>query len=421
MSDRIPVFVAYSYEKTPPPGETKSDLDVASWFIELIKSRSLSYQVLAGSKPIPMRIDEKIKADIADCSCLVAIFTKRHRDETSKHWLPSQFVLCEAASAIGFFYNTNKLICGFYEEGVDPRDLALITIGGLELIPFKRETLNDDKEKFITYMKKIPELLAGIGTPLLFPGPPYTQTNLRKIFTIYSNGTLTVQNITTMLITDASRFENDFNGEIPHEIFHPRGGFSSLKEIISSPMEKRRESSFFRGLCRKTNTKRIGTPLRIRVGEESSTGGKVFVSFYDKNDARLRFKNQDTIYYQYAWSLPMAYPKNEEELLSNNLETEIGENNYCIAEVIANHGMVKNLEVELRFERFRDPLFDKSPFYQQTSSYSPSPVWSKSAEVPRTEREDDHEMWFQSFLLEEKNFQGRLRIMWRPASGKKPA
>ena len=88
----------------------------------------------------------------------------------------------------------------------------------------------------------IPSWLARSGTrdsPALFSGPPYSQTDLRKIFTVHAGGALTVQNITKMLITDAARFEREFNGEIPHEIFHGRGGFASLDAMISTPVEMR--------------------------------------------------------------------------------------------------------------------------------------------------------------------------------------
>ena len=289
----------------------------------------------------------------------------------------------------------------------------MITIGGLvELVPFSRSHLDRDRERFASYLKELPDVLARSGTrdsPALFSGPPYSQTDLRKIFTVHAGGALTVQNITKMLITDAARCEREFNGEIPHEIFHGRGGFASLDAMISTPVERRREAGFLKGICRRANTKRINTSLRIRVGEQNATGGTIHLSFYDKNSIRLRFKNQDTVYYQYAWSLPSAYAKIEEEL------APLVEGDH----VVANHGLVKKLELELRFENAREPLFDKSPFYQQTASFSSRPVWSKSAELQRTEREEDHEMWFQCFLLEERNFQGRLRVLRRPATDRR--
>jgi hypothetical protein len=64
-------------------------------------------------------------------------------------------------------------------------------------------------------------------------------------------------------------------------------------------------------------------------------------------------------------------------------------------------------------------LFDKSPFYQTTASRSSSPQWSKPVPATRTEYDDDHEMWYSSYQLTERNFNGR--VLWRPASSRMPA
>jgi len=424
MTDRTRVFVAHSFDKTTPSGETISDIDVATWFIDLLKHRPLSFEVVTGSKPVPGPIDDKIKADIADCQCVVAVFTKRHYDEKLNRWLPSQFVLCEAASALGFYYNTTRLICGFYEEGLHPGDLALITVGGLELMPFCRGTLESSRSKFQEYLKKIPEVLAAGSYKngrYLFPAPPYAQQSLRKISTVYVDGSVTVHNITKMLISDAARFTNDHDGEIRHEIWNKRGGLVQLADMVAGAVHERRKKPFFCGVCRRLNTKRIDSPLRIRPDKNEPTAVSFLASFYDRDGNRLRLKNQDTILYQYAWSIPNAYATSEEELAPVGAGGGITEESYNEAEVVANHGPIRDLTVELRFERGRDPLFDKSPFYQTTASFSSNPHWSKPMPVTRTEYDDDHEMWYSSYLLSERNFTGRLRVLWRPASSKIPA
>ncbi|MCK4784341.1 MAG: hypothetical protein KAV87_11360 [Desulfobacteraceae bacterium] len=222
MAEKLKVFVAHSFDQEAPVGENMSDMDVAKWFINLMKKKPLQYTVVTGSKPAPRPIDEKIKRDIADCSCVVGIYTKRYYDTNLQKWLPSQFVLCECACAIGFYYHTTKLICGFYEEGIEPRDLALITIGGLELIPFKRGDLEKNKSKFVDYLGRIPNVVATGGEFELFGMPPYSQQNLRKIYTVYKNGNVHVQNINKMLITDSKQFNDENKGQITHEIWHKR-------------------------------------------------------------------------------------------------------------------------------------------------------------------------------------------------------
>lgn len=159
MPGKIRVFVAHSFEKRIARGEKSSDLKVARWFIDLLKSKEMGFDVATGAKGMPTPVHDKVKAEIADCACLIAIFTKRHYDNSRKCWLPPQFVLCEAAMALGFFHNTPKMIGGFYEEGLDPKDLALITIGGLELVPFRRDRLGKDRAKFVSYLKRIPGML----------------------------------------------------------------------------------------------------------------------------------------------------------------------------------------------------------------------------------------------------------------------
>jgi len=400
-----------------------SDMEVAEWFIRLLKHTPLSFIVATGSKPVPGPIDERVKASIADSDCVIAIFTKRHHDTAADKWLPSQFVLCEAASGIGFYYNTNRLICGFYELGINPQDLALITIGGLQLLPFDRSKLNDDRSKFIEYLKKLPDrLTAGsfMDGKSLLPPESYTQQSLRKIITVYGDGGITVQNITKILINDAARFVADRHGEIEHDIWNHRGGLPLLASMIKTPIHLRRTQAFLKGICRRLNTKRIDAPLKIRLDKQDNNTASFFVSFYDQANTQLHLKDHDTIQYEYAWSLPHAFASSEEELSSVDGNAKI-EDVYNHAEVKANHGVVRDMVLELRFERAREPLFDKSPFYQKTESFKPTPHWSKASEAPADEDELDHEMWYATFKLAEKNFHGRVRVLWRPASSKMTA
>jgi hypothetical protein len=424
MNDRTRIFVAHSFDRKAPSEDAQSDVDVATWFIDLLKHRPLNFEIVTGSKPVPARIDDKIKADIADCQCVVAVFTRKHQDAVTKRWLPSQFVLCEAASALGFYYGTNRLICGFYEDGLHPEDLALITAGGLELIPFQRGDLERDKQRFVDYLKRIPELLAAGSYKdgkYLFPGLPYAQQSLRKIYTIYLDGSVTVHNITQMLVSDAARFMSEHEGEIRHEIWNRRGGLAPLAQMIATSVSERRRLPFLKGVCRRLHQRRIDAPLRIRTEKDDPKAATFFISFYDREGNKLRPKNQDTIVYQYAWAIPKAYAITEEELTPVGPGEDINDDAYNLAEVVANHGVIRDLVVELRFERGRDPLFDKSPFYQTTASFSRTPHWSRPNPVAKTEYEDDHEMWYSSFMLTERNFTGRLKVLWRPASSKMTA
>jgi hypothetical protein len=298
MGDKINIFVSYCFDKAAPPGEIISDAQVAEWFIELMKRAPLRYQVTTGARGTPgTRIDDKIKAAIADAHCLVAILTRRVRDVETKKWYPSQFVLCEAACALGFYYNTGKIICGFYEEGINPQDLALVTIGGGELVQFKRGDLESGKSKILEYLKGLPGALAA-GPPgeNVLPGlrRPYHQQKLRKIYTIYLSGNVTVQNIVRIGVSDSDAFARDCDG-IQHEIWMPKRQIPVLGTMLLTPIEKRRDSAFFRGILRQIRQKRMNIPLSVVPLDQKDGRAYFKVRFLDEEGNPFKLKNHDKI------------------------------------------------------------------------------------------------------------------------------
>ena len=424
MPEKLKVFIAHSFDKSTPEGETRTDANVADWFIRLLRNRPLSFQVLTGARPVPAPIDEKVAADIADCGCVIGVFTKRHHDHQLKRWLPSQFVLCECASAIGFYYNTNKLICGFYEKGIDPKDLALVTVSGLELVEFTRDDLEKDKNRFVDYLKRLPDLVATGAAresqlPLFHP-KPYVQQRLYKIYTVYRNGRVTVQNLNTMLLTDAPRFLSEEERKITHEIWHRRAEIPSLDDMAATQISERTKKPFLNAILRSINQKKINTPLGVIPVRHDGTRAYFKLSFANLAECGVKLKNQDILRYQYAWGLPCAYPTNEGELAEPAVKRQINEDAYCMAEVFASHALIRELVFELRFERGHGEFFSKSPFFQTTATFGDLPQWSLPRDMPKVE-EEDHEMWFQTYKLAERNFNGRIRVLWRPSSAEEKA
>jgi len=76
------------------------------------------------------------------------------------------------------------------------------------------------------------------------------------------------------------------------------------------------------------------------------------------------------------------------------------------------------MTLELRFERRQGELFSKSPFYQTAPIFGSRPQWSHPHDLPNVEddAQEDHEMWFHTYRLRVTDFDGRLRVLWRPAS-----
>jgi hypothetical protein len=419
MDSKLNIFVSYCFDDRRPPGEDMSDAEVGEWFVRLMKKRPLGYQVSSGRQYAePASIGDKVKALIAESHCLAAVFTKRVQDSASGHWLPSQFVLCEAACAAGMFHDTGGIVCGFFEEGIDPHDLALVTIGGLELIPFRRSELESQKIVFIDYLKRIPGVLAsGVPKPGVFTElvPPYEQKSLKKIYTIYSSGNVTVQNIVKIVIRNGDDFMNTPDAII-HDIWLPGRHIPPLSNMLDTPIDKRRDTPFLRGLLRKINNNRLNLPLDMNPAQEAGTHSFFKVRFLNKDGALLKVKNHDIILYQYAWGMPQAYARMSEDLAPTQLEPSLDA--YNAAEVVANHGIIRKLIMELRFERKQGNLFSKSPFYRTQPLYPSISSFGQPHVLESVEDEasEDHEMWFETYRVEHKDFQRRLQVLWRPAS-----
>jgi len=116
---------------------------------------------------------------------------------------------------------------------------------------------------------------------------------------------------------------------------------------------------------------------------------------------------------------------NEEELppVNGNL---VDAKTYCLAELDANYGPIERAKLELRFEReARDgltrQLFSKAPFARYGLSYGhvKDTVWGQPHPVSILDGEpDEYDMWYERFLISEKNLIRRVSIAWRPSSSR---
>lgn len=416
MSKKLTVFVSHSFDMTKPPDGSLTDVEVAEWFIRLMRHNPLNFNTVTGAKPEPGPIPAKILQQIRDSDCLIGIFTKKYYDSGHSKWFPSQFVVCECGCAIGFFHDTSRLIAGFCEKGVDPKDLALVTMGGLQVIPFDRADLDGDKSRFLAYLKEIPARIqygTGKGGELPLFKVAYTQERLHKIYTIYGDGRITVQNINRMVIRDAERFNKEYKGMIPHEIWHEGVELPPLDSMTATSVEERRVKPFLQGIFRLFHNRKLKVPLEFML--KSQTGGRlgILVRFLDEAGQPVaKFKNNDILEYQYAWGIPRAC-KTKAELADPGPGSEVREESYNRVGVVEAHGKIHEMVLELRFERGRGARFSKSPFAQHAVSARTSPAWSSPEELEPVE-EEDHAMWFETYIIEKRDFTGQLRVLWRP-------
>ena len=298
---KLQVFLAHSFDEKPPSWSDVSDMEVAQWFEKQMKS--LGWKVVTGKKIQARPIGSKISNDVNESKAVIAIFTGKQKIDNKL--LPSAWVLCECAYALGRFEDSDYMVAGFREKGVDPKDLALLSVSGMEFPDFDRTKLDENKERFKDYLRDL-ELRITYGTggqiPLIAPtNLPFKQVRLHKIFLIYRNGFCTVQNINEITIHDPERFYSECAGKMKHHIWNYRKSFPGLDVMRKNSIDKRKQMPFFNAKLDYHKNNRYNIPLPITVERYDEKDISFFVDFADADGQPLKLKPHDTIRYQYAW------------------------------------------------------------------------------------------------------------------------
>lgn len=422
---KIPIFLSYSFDKTPPEWSTKSDVDIAKWFETLLKNNG--FYVLSGLKAESRPILDKVFEALDQSRAVIALFTGKYQISSMPlKMLPSQWVLCECAYAQGRFRDSDYIVAGFREKGVSPSNLASITEKGMEIPEFERGNLDRDKDRFVEYLNDLKQRILYGPTKqksLIKTDLPFVQTRLHKIMIIYRNGYCTTQNINELSIRDPEEFSSEYKGHIHHHMWNCRRDFPQLETMMQNAIHRRKVDPFFYSITNKKGNKRLNTPLRVEVERHDNKDIYFRTTFLDEKGEPLTYKYHDTIKYQYAWGLPGMYPIQEEELTALKGE-EIDGDTYCIAEAEASRGAIDDFTFELRFERQsrgdeRGELFSKNPIYQVGRATGTRVIWT----TPRTVDKGidvayELDMWYEIYRLHFEKFDGRVRICWRPSSQK---
>lgn len=425
IQNKPAIFLSYSFDKVAPKWSSVSDFQVAQWFEKLIKNHG--FQVLSGRNVQSRPLSDKIFETVDQSKAVIAIFTGKYPiDSASDRFLPSQWVLCECAYAQGRFRDSEFIVAGFREKGVSPGDLASVTTKGMEIPQFERDYLERDKETFVAYLKDLEGRLLYGPTgqkTLIDTQQPFVQTRLHKIVLIYRNGYCTTQNIVELSIKNPEVFNSDYKGQVVHHIWNFKTDFPPLETMMSSAIYHRKVEPFFYAKADYVGNKKLGTPLRIEVQQHTKKGVYFKSTFLNQNGQPLAFKHHDTIKYQYAWGLPDVFSVNEEDLKPIEGE-DINADTYCIQEAEASRGIIDDFTLELRFERQsrgteRGELFSKNPVFQTGHQAGPLIIWGNSRTFPKiNDTSTDLDMWYEIYRLNIPNFDGRIRVVWRPSSRK---
>jgi hypothetical protein len=424
-TQKIPIFFSFSFEKTPPAWSQVSDLEVAQWFEKLLRNRD--FRVLSGRKVESRPIADKVFEVVGQTRAVVALFAGKYQiDSTASRFLPSQWVLCECAYAQGRFPGPEYIIAGFREKGVSINDLASITSKNMQIPEFERDHLDRDKEMFVQYLKDLEQRLLYGPTgqrSIISQRLPYAQTRLRKIVLIYRNGYCTTQNINDLTIKEPDQFSSEERGQVLHHMFNYRTKFPPLETMMQNPIYRRKQAPFFYAKTDKQGNKKLDTPLRVDVDRHDGKDLYFFATFLDENHHPLKLKHNDTIRYQYAWGLPDVFPTDEEGLKAVN-GNDIDDQTYCLVEAESNRGPIDEIDLELRFERQsrggeRGELFSKNPIFQTGRVAGLRGLWTTPQTLPKVlDAPPELDMWYEIYRLQIPNFDGRIRVSWRPSSRK---
>lgn len=413
------VFFAHSMQKDPPSWSSVSDADVVSFFEKLLKKR---WQVISGKVAEARAIDDKVADAVSDSKAIISLFTRRHKVEDGPDsYLTSPWLLCECAFALGLFrHHDLHVVAGFREKGIEPSTLGMISVGGMEFPEFDRDYLERDKLKFMHYLDDLEKRIkSGPSGQSVIDFDTYKQVSLNKIYLVYRNGFGTIQNIVDIVIKDADEFMRE--GKIYHRIWTHFGEIPPLSQMLRVPVHKRKNDAFFHGILDTHRGKRLQTHLDITEENHTDSSCTFSVRFLDENRQPLKVKVNDTIQYQYAWGLPEMFPVNEEDLPSI-VGDKIDYKTYCLAELDANHGKIERARLEVRFEReARDgqtrELFSKSPIVRIGRGPLKDTVWGEPYPAKiQTGEPDEFNMWYERYVVFQREFFKRISVAWRPSS-----
>jgi hypothetical protein len=119
------------------------------------------------------------------------------------------------------------------------------------------------------------------------------------------------------------------------------------------------------------------------------------------------------------------FPVIEEDLASVNADI-VDPKTYCLAELDPNHGKISSAKLELRFEReVRDSqhreLFSKSPFVMLGRGQFNDILWGNPFDLQiHTGNPDEFDMWYERYIVSQKDLSKHMSVAWRPSSKKHP-
>lgn len=194
---RLQLFLAHSFANEPwnHRGEYDyrgvTDLKLAERVKECITRFSDDrIEVIQTKDPLRSYITTDIRKNISSADAVLCLFTKRIKDHLRDLWIPSTYVISEAAAALMHFESARGALgrlFGLMEEGVDASQLGLAFHENQAVPRFSR----DDLAQLDAHVKRIVDAI-------LFDTPPpplqaWEYLSINKTATIFRSGAVRVE------------------------------------------------------------------------------------------------------------------------------------------------------------------------------------------------------------------------------------
>jgi len=395
--DKIKIFVAFSYDSQDKPLTDK--------IINFISKEEFGFEpYIVGQHRDVSFLDEQIQKNIHESDGIFAIFTKRYTAEgpNKEHsLLPPPMVISESSFAMGRHYGLHKkAYAGMFETGIEPqsRDLGLIVMRPLRLIPFDREKILHERgylrEILEDYLKDFKQKIVEESEK---QSPPYIQNTIDKTIYLYNNGTAISEIHSRVVIVNAT----DFDG-IDHLIYlnAPNKNLPSFDKMLKESPSEKPDKHFFSALIKKFNNKEINIPFEV-IEKPGRSNKKIPLTLklpFDKLSVK-DVRPNDVIEYEYAWGYP--------HLFRTKIATT-KEPKYDEIRLQSTYGRLDNIGLKLVVEKGFN--FSKKPFLSKSLSLNDSASFDRELKFNKI----DVSIIYDTYSYYEDNFFGTIRVQWTP-------
>lgn len=317
-----------------------SDIQMANFVSQWIREFNPDIEVVRTSDPFHGYIPTNISRDMARCDFVLCMFSGRTRDGLTGKWLPSTYVVSEAALAFGIMPNEEERLRRLHclvEDRVDRSQLGLAFHSAQTQHEFRR----NDKEGLKQKVRELVDYMAIGNVP---PRPEKEYLSIHKRVWIWRNGSVLVETRHKFRFKEAQQFVR-----IPHTIWRISDRLPELESLL-----KRGE----------TNVAGFLTCTLIDLGHAGQRAGTCKIvpgntspdshehSFFVEI-SNVNVNAGEEISYAIAWGYMNAF---------NNLASELYPNSVGIR--TGGRGMAKSASLTLMFERDTEEhnrIIEKSP------------------------------------------------------------